>query len=190
MVGILSGTTSRRVAAAACISPLLPDMLLITALSALSMLQMAPSLAPTQATSHKKHLTTQLALSLGPSLSCSLDGHTKLFLRRFISQRDLPSGLTVSCLALTNIDVARNQRRQGHARRAMHALQLVAAESQQALIVENVCSPHMHAIVAAMDGKALWGNREGCRGCSYWVPPQPSVTWEDLAVSTTSLSKV
>lgn len=132
---------------------------------------------------HHKALAMQLALHSGESMRCVLEDHTTIFLRRFSSRRDLAPGLEVPCLSLTNIDVTAHERRKGHARRAMKALSLVAADSQRALIVENVCSPHMHALVAELNGEALWGNRAGSKGCSYFVPPTSRAVWQDLAVA-------
>ncbi len=142
-----------------------------------------PVRSPPAATTEHKALAMQLALHRGESMRCVLEPGTTIFLRRFASRRDLAPGLEVPCLSLTNIDVAKHQRRKGHARRAMQALSLVAADTRRALIVENVCSPHMHALVAELDGAPLWGNRAGTKGCSYFLPPSAQAAWQDFAVA-------
>ena len=125
-------------------------------------------------------LSRQLALATGSTVSCVVE-HTRLSLRRFDSSRDVPSGTRVPCLALTNIDVDARHRRQGHAHTAMRALRLVAADTDRALIVENVVSPHMHALIEELDGEPLWGSRRGAKGCHYWLPPSSATAWQDLA---------
>ena len=51
-----------------------------------------------------------------------------------------------------------------------------------ALIVENVVSPHMHALCTEMGAEPLWGSRSGANGANYWLPPKRGARWEDLAV--------
>lgn len=48
----------------------------------------------------------------------------------------------------------------------------------------DVVSPHMHSLIASLQGEALLGNRPGARGCNYWLPPRPGGTWEDYATTT------
>ena len=131
--------------------------------------------------SEAKALSQQLTLRTGNRVDCTLE-NTKLCLRRCDSTRDVPSGTRVPCLALTNIGVPVEHRRKGHARRAVRALVDVAAQSDCALIVENVVSPHMHALCSEMDAKPLWGSRPGANGANYWLPAKRSARWADLAV--------
>ena len=126
-------------------------------------------------------LSEQLTLRTGSRVDCTLE-HTRLCLRRCDSTRDVPSGTRVPCLALTNIGVPVEHRRKGHARRAVRALVDVAAKQSTALIVENVVSPHMHALCTEMGAEPLWGSRSGANGANYWLPPKRGARWADLAV--------
>ena len=144
-----------------------------------------PLVVALQALPDASALARQLSLHHGDAVSVK-HGPAKLHLRRFASQRDAPAGSRIPCLSLTNIDVDVNFRRKGHARRAMNDLQRVAAQSDQALIVENVVSPHMHKLCATLNARPLWGSTQGRNGCHYWVPPpgkQSSFMWSDMAVS-------
>ena len=89
-------------------------------------------------------LTRRLSEHSGGNVVCTLDGHTKISLRRFDSTRFSAGGtVPVPCLSLTNIEVTSSQRRKGHARTALRALSRVAADNSCILIVENVVSSHM-----------------------------------------------
>ena len=90
--------------------------------------------------------------------SCAL-GATQVSVRvlDIVSPLQVPHGKKVPCLTLTNIHVERAARRQGHARRAVHALRTVAAGSGRALLVENVVSQKMHALVRDLGGQPLFG---------------------------------
>ena len=152
-------------------------------------------------------LSKKLGLAgCGSTVTCSLDGHTQLSLRRFDSKRMAPPdkvqpiasysvqclSLTpavwqqvVPCLSLTNIEVAPSQRRRGHARTTLRALTRYAGDSRRLLVVENVVSSHMHALIGELEGQPLPGNRPGATGCNYWVgPPSARAGWQphELAV--------
>ena len=111
--------------------------------------------------------------------------HTQLSLRRFDSSRMAPPDKIVPCLSLTNIEVAPSERRRGHARTTLAALTQYAKDSRQLLMVENVVSEHMHALIGELKGQPLPGNRAGARGCNYWIgPPSARAGWhpQELAV--------
>jgi hypothetical protein len=61
-------------------------------------------------------------------------------------------------------------RRQGHARRALKALNAVASDSGRVLLVENVVSDHMHKIIGELKGQPFPGSRVGRKGAHYWIP--------------------
>jgi hypothetical protein len=61
------------------------------------------------------------------------------------------------------------------------ALCAVAAEHRQTLLVENVVSEHMHALIQDLEGVELPGHRAGRNGCNYWLRPDPDLEWRDLA---------
>ena len=87
------------------------------------------------------------------------------------------------CLSLTNIAVEADHRRQGKARASVDALRRAAAEHRCVLIVENVVSKHMHALISDLNGRPLAGSRPGANGAHYWLPPSPDVvSWGELAV--------
>ena len=100
-----------------------------------------------------------------------LDEHTQIKMRKFSSSRFVTSGEVVQCLSLSNIEVAPQQRRQGHARRALRALRKAADVNRHVLIVENVVSDHMHALIESLQGDPLPGCRRGAKGCNYVLPP-------------------
>lgn len=120
----------------------------------------------------------------GDTVSCILGetGHTRLCIKRYNSQRDVPNGQTVKVLSLTNIAVDPSERRKGHARRAMLALHRYGRDEKCAFIVENVVSDAMHTIIEELNGEPLWGSRKGARGCHYWLPPTMSTSWQDMAI--------
>ena len=126
-------------------------------------------------------LAQQLGSSSGSTISCMLHGHTRVSLRRYDSTCWSIGGV-VPCLSLTNIEVDTSHRRQGHARTALAALKQVAGESRRLLVVENVVSPHMHAIIDDLQGQPLPGNRVGAKGCHYYLPPSPGAAPADYAV--------
>ena len=121
----------------------------------------------------ERTLAQRLSQQGGGNVLCTLDGHTKVSMKRFDSTR-FTAGGTVPCLSLTNIEVASSQRRKGHARTALRALSRVAADSSLVLIVENVVSQHMHTLVSELDGEALFGSRAGRSGAHYRIP----VAWQ------------
>ena len=114
-------------------------------------------------------LTRRLSENGAGSVVCTLEGHTKVHLKRFESTRFSVGG-TVPCLSLTNIEVASSQRRKGHARTALRALSRVAADSSCVLLVENVVSQHMHKLVGELNGEAVFGSRPGRSGAHYRIP--------------------
>ena len=94
-----------------------------------------------------------------------------------------PSG-TRAVPGETNIGVPVERAPAGATRGAalVRALVDVAAKQSTALIVENVVSPHMHALCTEMGAEPLWGSRPGANGANYWLPPKRGARWEDLAV--------
>mmetsp|Transcript_15555 Transcript_15555/g.49904 ORF Transcript_15555/g.49904 Transcript_15555/m.49904 type:complete len:159 (+) Transcript_15555:35-511(+) len=115
--------------------------------------------------------------------SCAL-GATQVSVRflDIVSPLQVPHGKKVPCLTLTNIHVERAARRKGHARQAMHALRTVAAGSGRALVVQNVVSQKMHALVRDLGGQPLFGCRAGAKGCTYWLPDESRRTWKEMTV--------
>jgi hypothetical protein len=110
-----------------------------------------------------------------------VEEHTRLHVRSLASTVHCGPGQSVRCLSLTNIMTDLEHRRQGRARRALRALRAVAEEHSHALLIENVVSDHMHALVQDLDGVELPGHRAGRRGCNYWMRPDPSLEFPDLA---------
>merc|ERR1719486_1148316 len=94
-------------------------------------------------------------------LACVLDDHTQIKLRKFTSTRFVAPGQCVTCLSLSNIEVDSQQRRRGHARRALATLRKAAHDNDHVLLVENVVSDHMHQLINSLDGAALPGCRPG-----------------------------
>jgi len=111
-----------------------------------------------------------------------LSEHTQVSMRKFQSTRFVQPGHVVPCLSVANIEVSSQHRRQGHARRALRTLRQAASDNQSILIVENVVSVYMHALVHELDARALPGCRPGARGCNYWLPLQPEENVEDYGV--------
>ena len=97
-------------------------------------------------------------------LACVLDDHTQIKLRKFTSTRFVAPGQCVTCLSLSNIEVDSQQRRRGHARRALATLRKAAHDNDHVLLVENVVSDHMHQLINSLDGAALPGCRPGACG--------------------------
>lgn len=130
-----------------------------------------------------------------------VDDHTQCKLRKFTSTRFVLPDKHVPCLSLSNIEVNKQNRRQGHARNTLKLLRSAAAQNNHVFVVEstrrahplNLCqrpsdwmpsldasprarsdvvSTHLHALIAEMNGESLPGYRPGARGCSYWWPDQ------------------
>lgn len=118
----------------------------------------------------------------GAQGSVCADDHTKMSIRCFNSTRYVRSGLCVPCLSVVGIEVDSAHRREGRARTALTTLIQAAFERRHILIVENVVSPHMHALIGELDGEAILGSRPGARGCHYWLPPRPHTCWQDMAL--------
>ena len=90
-------------------------------------------------------LALQLGAAAGDNINCVLGGHTKLCIRRVDSTcfaGHVGHGGKVPCFSLTNIAVDSQHRRQGHARRTLHALHRVSSQYRRVLLVENVVSDH------------------------------------------------
>ena len=76
--------------------------------------------------------------------------------------------LRVPCIVVKYVEVQPCVRRQGHARCALRLLSLAAADNKLALVVEDVISEHMHALVQQLGGRRLPGD---ARTFTYWLPP-------------------
>lgn len=128
-------------------------------------------------------LALQLGAAAGDNINCVLEGHTKLCIRRVDSTcfgGHVGHSGKVPCFSLTNIAVDSQHRRQGHARRTLHALHRVSSQFSRVLLVENVVSDHMHTLIGELKGEPLPGSRMGAKGCHYWVPPSNGAALLDL----------
>lgn len=130
----------------------------------------------------KTEILHSLTNSAGSSVGIDIAGHTKLHVRRVDSTAWCAHGQRVPCYSLTNIEVNKNFRRQGHARATLHALHKVAEQQRRILLVENVVSDHMHKLVSDLNGEPLPGSRAGRRGAHYWVPPRSGMSFADMAI--------
>ena len=63
--------------------------------------------------------------------------HTQVNLRQYTSTRFVNPGQVVPCLSLANIEVDRQHRRKGHARRALRTLRKAATDNRRVLVVES-----------------------------------------------------
>ena len=117
----------------------------------------------------------------GEHFAAVLDDHTHIKMRKFTSSRFVTSGQLVPCMSLSNIEVSPEERQKGHARRALRTLRKAADVNRHVLIVENVVSDHMHALIDSMQGAPLPGCRRGAKGCNYVLPPKPNFEFENYA---------
>ena len=124
---------------------------------------------------------TALGRMPGEHFVAVLDDHTHIKMRKFKSSRFVMPGTVVPCLSLSNIEVSPQQRRRGHARRALLSLRTAASANQHLLIVENVVSDHMHSLIQSLDGAPLPGCRPGAKGCNYMLPPKKDFQVQDFA---------
>ncbi len=128
-------------------------------------------------------LSSQISTAAtGTLVSCDLGGHTKVHVRVVDSTCFVAPGQTVPCLSLTNIQVAPEERRRGHARRALRALHGISRGLGRVLLVENVVSDHMHTLIGELKGRALPGSTCGRKGCNYYITPTPQAQFQDMAV--------
>ena len=94
----------------------------------------------------------------------------------------MPAGHCVPCLSVVGIEVESAHRREGRARKALLTLRHTASKRRHHLIVENVVSPHLHALIGELNGEPILGSRCGAKGCHYWLPPMPHAVWQELAL--------
>ena len=128
-------------------------------------------------------ISSTLGSMHGEHLSATIDMHTHIKLRRYTSTRFVQPGQRVACVSLSNIEVHPDSRRQGHARSVLRKLRTACSDNNAVLVVENVVSNHMHALIAQLQGAALPGSRPGAKGCNYWLPPKNGAAWQDFAMA-------
>ena len=131
-------------------------------------------------------LAPRIASVAGDSIDCVIDNPAadeilaRVHVRRQQSTAMVRMGRSVPCLSLTHIEVPTSQRRAGHARGTLRALNRIARADRRVLLVENVVSPHMHQLVREHGGEAMPGSRPGSKGCHYWIPSFEGATFDAL----------
>ena len=98
--------------------------------------------------------------------------HARLTLARFrwfVTAED-----RVPCVCVKYIEVDEAHRCQGNARRALDLLSIAAADNRLALVVHDVVSEHIDAIVQELGGTCLPGDE---RERNFMIPPSPHALW-------------